>query len=94
MTRYRKKPVVIEAYQMTRRKKAGQFFWPEWLVEANQREPQTIGSLFMAKGQMHLATPERVMCVSEDDWIIRGVKGELYLCKPDIFEMTYEEITE
>jgi hypothetical protein len=35
---------------------------------------------------------EGVMHVNWDDWIIRGVKGELYACKPDIFAMTYEAV--
>lgn len=39
----------------------------------------------------HTHTLEGVMTVSEGDWIIRGVKGEYYPCKPDIFAATYEE---
>ena len=37
-----------------------------------------------------IATLEGDMKVSENDWVIRGVQGELYPCKPNIFEMTYE----
>ena len=37
-----------------------------------------------------IETLEGKHIVSENDWIIRGVKGEFYPCKPDIFEMTYE----
>ena len=59
---YRKKPVVITAYQTDE--------------------------------EMEIETLEGVMKANKGDWIIRGVKGELYPCKPDVFEMTYEEVTE
>ena len=39
-------------------------------------------------------TPEGVMGATEGDWIIRGVKGEIYPCKPDIFAMTYDPVDE
>lgn len=39
-------------------------------------------------------TLEGIMLVSPGDWIITGVKGEHYPCKPDIFEATYEKVTE
>ena len=45
----------------------------------------------LGDGKLGLPTLEGVMEASPGDWIIRGVKGELYPCKPDIFEMTYEE---
>jgi hypothetical protein len=39
---------------------------------------------------MGLVTLEGILTVSEGDWIIKGVKGEFYPCKPDVFELTYE----
>ena len=42
------------------------------------------------KGDIYITTLEGVMRADNGDWIIRGVKGELYPCKPDIFEATYE----
>jgi hypothetical protein len=42
------------------------------------------------EGQLTIATREGDMIASERDWIIRGVKGEYYPCKPDIFEASYE----
>ena len=39
-----------------------------------------------------IATLEGVMTVSPGDWVIKGVKGELYPCKDDIFQMTYEKV--
>ena len=43
-------------------------------------------------GQFKLTTLEGVMTVSVGDWIIRGIKGEYYPCKDDIFTATYEEV--
>ena len=44
--------------------------------------------------EMEIETLEGVMKADKGDWIIRGVKGELYPCKPDVFEMTYEKVEE
>lgn len=41
-----------------------------------------------------IKTLEGDLTVSKNDWIIKGVKGEFYPCKPDIFEATYEEVVE
>ena len=41
---------------------------------------------------LHIPTLEGVMIASENDWVIKGVNGELYPCKPDIFEKTYEKV--
>ena len=60
--KFRKIPVVIEAYQTEE----------EVLIE----------------------TLEGTMKADKGDWIIRGVKGELYPCKPDVFKMTYEKVDE
>ncbi len=48
-----------------------------------------------AKGHEFLEIDTREGCMIADlkDWIIKGVKGEFYPCKPDIFEMTYEPVT-
>ena len=42
--------------------------------------------------EMEIETLEGVMKADKGDWIIKGVKGELYPCKPDVFEMTYEKV--
>ncbi|OMF54692.1 hypothetical protein BK138_16165 [Paenibacillus rhizosphaerae] len=76
---YRKKPVVIEAWQ-----NADDTGWPEWLSAADVgREPG---------GVILINTLEGIMKAQPLDWIIKGVNGEVYPCKPDIFEKTYEEI--
>ena len=46
----------------------------------------------MARIGMKIPTLEGLMVAREGDWVIRGVKGELYPCKPDIFEATYDQV--
>ena len=77
--KYRKKPVVIEAVQWF---KLGDHPKVEPL---HPRNPgfEDYGRIETLEGE-HVVTP--------GDWIITGVKGECYPCKPDIFEMTYEAV--
>ena len=95
MAKYRKKPVVIEAFQMTRERRESNAKWPGWAHEAWNKEPDQPGALFInpmddARNLLMICTLEGPHNVNWDDWIIRGVKGEIYPCKPDIFEATYE----
>lgn len=62
MAKFRKKPVIIEAYQ--------------------------------TQEEMDIQTLEGVMHANIGDWIITGVKGEQYPCKPDVFEQTYEPVVD
>jgi hypothetical protein len=99
MPKYRKKPVVIEAFQMTEARRGDNSEWPDWLNQAwnlpdcneNSVWPQNFPN---SDGTDHLCigTLEGVYLVSWDDFIIQGVKGEIYACKPDIFALTYEPI--
>jgi hypothetical protein len=77
---YRKKPVVIEAF------KWGTDVVPEWWkkLEGVMIQPST-GSAF-------IPTLEGKMEARVGDYIIQGVKGEVYPCKPDIFAATYDEV--
>jgi hypothetical protein len=90
--RYRKKPVVIEAFQLTAENRASNEHWPSWANEAWQKGPHEIGALVAVAGaqRIEVVTLEGQLNASIGDWIIRGVKGELYPCKPDIFAATYE----
>ncbi len=89
--KFRKKPVVIEAEQFTidpitrkpRSVPAGMHLWPD--EHGAQPRDMTWGYIDTLEGRHH---------VSANDWIITGVKGEKYPCKPDIFAMTYDPITE
>ena len=84
--KYRKKPVVIEAVQFEdtpqRLTELSDFFGMEIVVDYTVRD----------RPILKIGTLEGVMVASVGDWIIKGVKGEFYPCKPDIFEATYEEV--
>lgn len=89
MDKFRKKPVVIEAIQWTGENS------DECLDFADSGEYPVWGADFMVNTNqkiIYITTLEGVMTASVGDWIIRGVKGELYPCKPDIFEATYEPV--
>mgnify|MGYP001337621119 CR=1 FL=1 len=88
MKRYKKKPVVIEAVQWT-----GTYASYEEVARfaLDSDSARTIGRY---DDKLEIPTLEGVMTASNGDYIIRGVKGELYPCKPDIFEQTYEEVPE
>ena len=93
-TKFRKKPVVIEAFQMTRERLIS-YEWPDWLQEAWNKSTHEEGAFYPETpgaddGPLLIVTLEGTHQVSLGDWIIRGVKGELYPCKPDVFEATYE----
>ena len=82
--KYKNKPVVIEAMQYDGRNTnevAG------WLMENGVR----VG---WSNAAMVIPTLEGRMEASPGDWVIRGVKGEFYPCKPDIFAAIYEEATD
>ena len=83
--RFRKKPVVIEAYLFTGTE-ASMNGLVDWI--------SSHGAMFSRWGENHcrigIRTLEGLMEVSSGDYVIRGVKGEFYPCKPDIFAATYE----
>ena len=89
--KYRKKPVVIEAHQYdgTRESASTIIRW------AHAGLPDEANAVVRHDGhQMTIRTLEGNMTASKGDYIIRGVKGELYPCKPDIFAATYEPVEE
>jgi hypothetical protein len=85
--RYRKKPVEIHAYRNN-----GNFErFEEWLDDLEQ--PLGQRPFFdYSDGAVNIETLEGVMRADVGDWIIQGVKGEFYPCKPDIFAATYEPV--
>ena len=85
--KYRKKPVVIEAVQWTGAnvdEVLGGFILARGSARREPSAPQSI----------YIDTLEGTMRADKDDWVIRGVKGEFYPCKPDIFAATYEPVEE
>ena len=77
--KFRKKPVVIDAVQ--------------WMGDNVFDIHDFCGGLFTHAGsRLAIQTLEGTMYADIGDWIIKGVKGEFYPCKPDIFEATYEPV--
>lgn len=84
--KFRKKPVVIEAVQWFKGDKPQSCMKP-YTGELTEKLPGYIGFYFIEtlEGNHH---------VSDGDWIIKGVAGEFYPCKPDIFKKTYEAVAD
>ena len=78
MSKFRKRPVVIEAEQ---------FCLHSLLLPFTGQ-----GVCCFNEGRWYIETLEGSLTISDGDWIIKGVKGEFYPCKPDIFEATYEQV--
>lgn len=90
MAKFRKKPVVIEAFCWTGDEH--QIEDPEWICEAIKSGKVWFSNPGTPYVTLEIATLEGEMCARRGDWIIRGVKGEIYPCKPDIFAETYEPV--
>ncbi|QWU14254.1 hypothetical protein SAMN04487895_101546 [Paenibacillus sophorae] len=95
--KFKKKPVVIEAFRM------GIESSPEWFQDkVNENEivvyyaqgGSSYDSFKLTKAHCEIKTLEGVMRGDYGDYIIKGVAGEVYPCKPDIFEFTYERVEE
>lgn len=87
--RYRKKPVVIDAWQfMPDKIDIPEWVHLSWFCEEVIRGP--FNSTRRGSPIVQIPTLEGTMTARIGDWIIRGVNGEVYPCKPDIFEKTYE----
>lgn len=82
MAKYRKKPVVIDA-------------WNRWNSEQEHELSEAVSAgkiTFTEEGICLIQTLEGTMQANPGDWIIRGIKGEFYPCKPEIFAATYEAV--
>lgn len=92
---YKKKPVIIEAiqfwYNTDSIKRLKEFCGDSLISHGKHRHPDAIGWLEI--GILEDGNPETAQVkhiASEGDWIIKGIQGEFYAIKPDIFEETYE----
>ena len=101
--KYRKRPVVIEAFQYDGDmiNSSGKPYVPEWAISAvnNNTMYYDVTELFIhtLEGDHHVTelfihTLEGDHHVTVGDYVIQGINGELYPCKPDIFEKTYEAV--
>ena len=84
--KYRKKPVVIEARRLTN-ENINEI--AKWVNTTEAGFDDGFTECFVL-----IKTLEGDMYAKTGDYIIKGVKGEFYPCKPDIFEMTYEEVSD
>ncbi len=95
MAKYRKKPVTIEAYQYEGDFiSSGNWTAPDWVNEAYNNGILVYKEVGDTPPELYVKTIEGDMKCNYKDYIIKGVKGELYPCKPDIFEETYEQVDE
>lgn len=86
--KYRKRPIVIEAFKWTGGPEQDED--PTWIVQAIASGKITFYEPGTPRVLMHIQTLEGLMVADRGDFIIRGIKGEIYPCKPDIFEASYE----
>lgn len=84
--KYRKKPVVVEAIQFQ-----DEVSCFEYLQDKMGLDPVKVDYKIPDKPVLKIETLEGIMIASLGDYIIKGAHGELYPCKPDIFEETYEK---
>ena len=101
MAKFRKKPVVIEAVQLRwdtwseMCDHAGVGKLSDGKPEGCYIDAEGNGTLLQGASDeigLFIPTLEGLMTARQDDFVIRGVKNELYPCKPDIFEQTYEAV--
>ena len=104
MSLFTKRPVTIEARQLTgtNGEMHGVYSWierntlgsfePLAVIEGREPYPASGVSIDPRDGRLIVSTLEGLHWADPGDWIIRGVKGEFYPCKPDIFEATYEPV--
>jgi hypothetical protein len=97
MAQYRKKPVVIDAVQFTKEiAESGNVFRFQYdhdgkVVVSDFVIYSNVGNVPNEKS-LQITTLEGTMRASVGDWVIRGINGEFYPCKPDIFDKTYEAV--
>ena len=91
---WRKKPVVIEAYQLTRAMIEANLFDGAPMPHPLRRSRATWNTRErrIDRADYAIKTLEGIMYAIEGDWIIKGIAGEFYPCKPDIFDATYEAV--
>lgn len=99
MPKYRKRPITVEAFQMTKERRKSNADWPLWLMKAWNKDQYEVGSVFPSEfpnsdgnDRLMIYTLEGKHLVNWDAYIIQGIKGELYACAQNIFEETYEKI--
>lgn len=83
-----KKAIEVDVFEWDQKYTTQHKFWPDWLQNVAKDGIFWLG----LDGVPLIRTLEGILTVRHKDWIIKGVKGEIYPCKPDIFEETYDLI--
>lgn len=95
MSQFRKKPVVVEAWTVAELNVSAARKWealPESVRAAYEDGGWVFGALVDDRRGIYVPTLEGSLFAAPGDWIIRGVAGEFYPCKPGIFAATYEPV--
>lgn len=96
MAKYRRLPIILEAFEYDGDLKDsdGNYYVPDWAVKAFETGIMYYGSIHYVSppNELFIRTFEGERHVSVGDYIIQGVNGELYSCKPYIFEKIYEKV--
>lgn len=88
--KYRKRPLVIEAQQLIRGYAEMTIMWIQ--ENGGKLTEFNLGEFYEDACYLEIETLEGTVTANEGDWIIKGIKGEFYPCKPDIFTATYEKV--
>jgi sulfatase maturation enzyme AslB (radical SAM superfamily) len=98
MPQYRRKPNIVEAFQITKETRQSNVDWPNWLHEAWNKSRYEDGAVYpfsatgeFGEGLCIRAEGVNVYCAI-GDYIVRKENGDIYSCKPDVFEDYYEKI--
>jgi len=92
MAKYRKKPIVIDAVQWRGDNLEEIIAFTGWHESASSKWTWEQYEKIVNDEGLKIFTLEGTMMAEIGDWIIKGIKGEVYPCKQDIFEMTYEPV--
>ena len=93
MPRFRKKPIIIEAFHLTEEARWDNRDWLEWMHRAwNGRIPEPGSMAPGLEGSLLIYTSEGTLSAKIGDWILQGTQGEISTCKDDIFQKLYEQV--
>lgn len=94
---YIRRPIIVEAFQMTRERRGDNSEWPQWLHVAWNKSKWETGYLGPVDypnsdgtDMLKIKTPEGDVIVEWDDFIVKGIKGELRPLNPNIFNAQYD----
>lgn len=86
--KFRRRPIIVEARQYSKQRHIDEGYVPDGVSKDYFTDEDGV----LRERAPFIATLEGPLTISDGDWIITGVRGEQYPCKPDIFEKTYERV--